>query len=930
MKRNLVIVLIIFLAAVAGFVFFTKDNAIFAKETSMYKAVPVSAPAFIELNGLKSIPMDNAMVQNLIGMGNNTLFLSKVAIMDSLIQNNREVQNSLRNESFILAFDFVGESNISPLLISKAENVGKQKQIEKFLSVLYPSGECSYLEEDYSKHKITSIKKKSDKSELFYCFTGGLFIASTTTLLVEKCIRQLNTLSISDNSYFTAVNKTVNYQSEISWYINHRSFPDLGAVWLNGRSSTKINEFGETVRSNVKNNFRDFRKFAAWSELDVKLNENEIIFNGISAADDSLNHFLSIFNGQEPVRFQADHVLPKNTSFFTSYSFSDKALFFDNLERYFTHTDSYYKREDRIKKIESGFRINFKNTFQKLVKNEVVIATTVVPVEPGKKTTLFIMQTTGKSDAEDQLNNLLNAYSKRKGIELSDLKSSFEVDAQNNFTIYQFPFPSFPGIWLGKPFGMAQARFAAVYENSLAFCNSEKGLQNYLVNMVLESSLSKDNRYMKFKKNTVSRANINSYINVNRIFSLNKEVFNADVSKNFEINEDFLRKFGAVNWQVVCEKGFAFNAINVAFDQNLEEEALTTWQSNLGNTIKRKPELFLNHKNPGSKEVLVQDAENNLHQITKDGKIRWSIAVPETIMGKIHQIDYFRNGRLQYLFNTKSKLYLIDRDGKKVAHFPVEFQSPATNGVSVFDYDNNRKYRYFVAFEDKNVIAYDYAGKVLPGWKFGKTDGTVATPIQHFRVNNKDYIVFKDQSRIYIQNRKGETRVEVTAKFENSKNPLVLNLNGIPKIVATDKTGKVFYLYFNGKYTEKKMGKFSTNHFFTVDDINGDGTPDFLFVDGKELEVMDENGKRLFLHKFKNEVEHRPNIYAFSSGLKKIGIIETASNRIYLFNPDGKLHEGFPLQGNSEFSIGKIDKGSNKLSLIVGSRDGDLYNYTLN
>ena len=930
MKRNLIITLIVILAAVASFIYFTKDEVLFSKETSMYKAVPVSAPVFVELSSLKSIPVKNPIVKDLMDMEKDILFLSKVALMDSLIQNNKEIQNSLRSESMILAFDFVGESEVFPIVIIKAENSNKQKSLEKFLTILYPTNQFSFQDKEYSKHKITTAKTTQNKNALHYCFTDGLFLASPKSLLVEQCIRQLNTQSISNDSFFSKVNKTVSPQSKISWYINHQTFPDLAALWLNSHSSTNTNEFGETVRNNFKNKFKDFQKFAAWTELDVKLNENGIIFNGISTADDSLNHFLSVFDGQEPVRFQADQVLPKNTSFYTSYSFSNKSLFFENLEQYFSHTDSYYKRENRIKKIESGFRTNFKNTFQELVKNEVIVATTSIPTESSKKTTLFIIQTTGKSNAEVQLNNLLTAWSKQKGVELNSLKSEFEVDTETRFTIYRFPYPSFPGIWLGKPFGIASARFAAFYGNSLVFSNSEKGLHEYLYNMVLESSLTKDIRYSRFKQNIANRANINSYINVNRIFSLNKEIFNTELAKEFENYETNLRKFQAVNWQVVCEKGVSFNSVYLSFNQNAEEEAQTTWQSSLGNRINSKPQFVTNHKDAGNREVILQDAQNNLHQVTKEGRVRWSVSIPETILSKIHQIDYFRNGRLQYLFNTKNKLYLIDRDGNNVAHFPIKFRSPATNGVSVFDYDNNRKYRYFVACENKKVYAYNNEGKVLSGWKFGQTDHPVTNPIQHFRVNNKDYIVFKDQSRIYIQNRKGETRVKSTAKFENSKNPLVLNLNGTPKIVATDKTGKVLYIYFNGKYAEKKTGKFSKNHFFTVADLNGNGVPDFVFVDSNELKVMDENGKKLFSKRFKNDIQHRPNIYSFSTKMKKIGIVESSANRIQLFDPSGKLHEGFPLQGNSEFSIGKISKSSDQLNLIVGSKGGDLYNYTLN
>jgi hypothetical protein len=330
------------------------------------------------------------------------------------------------------------------------------------------------------------------------------------------------------------------------------------------------------------------------------------------------------------------------------------------------------------------------------------------------------------------------------------------------------------------------------------------------------------------------------------------------------------------------------------------------------------------------REIVFQDEQNNLFQLTGEGRIRWSIPLSEPVLGEIHQVDYYENGKLQYLFNTKEKLYLVDREGNNVAHFPVEFKSPATNGVNVFDYYNNRDYRYFIAHENRKVVAYDKTASALSGWVFETTESTVTTPVQHFRIGNRDYIVFKDETKVYIQNRRGETRVETSNWFENSKNPLYLDLNGTPKIVTTDVTGQVHYIYFNGEHEEKKTGNFSEEHFFIVDDLDGNTVPDFVFIDGNRLVVMDENGKKQFSEKFDNPLNYPPNIYTFGPELKKVGVVEAAANRIHLFNPDGKQHEGFPLQGNTEFSIGKLSDNDTGLSLIVGSEGGKLYNYSLN
>ena len=209
---------------------------------------------------------------------------------------------------------------------------------------------------------------------------------------------------------------------------------------------------------------------------------------------------------------------------------------------------------------------------------------------------------------------------------------------------------------------------------------------------------------------------------------------------------------------------------------------------------------------------------------------------------------------------------------------------------------NNRIYRYFVACEDKKIYAYDKEGKLMPGWVFEGTKTQVTTPVQHFRIGGKDYIVFKDKYQIYIQNRKGEPVAKTAAEFENSRNSLMLSVGINPKIVATDTKGTIYNIDFDGNYTEKKVGKFGSNHFFKTDDLNGDNKSEFIFADGKELTVTDESGTVLFAQKFANTIQNQPNIYRFGPKQKKIGIVDSRANRIYLFEITGQTHQGFPLR----------------------------------
>jgi hypothetical protein len=930
MKRSIFFLIILILAVVAGLFYFSRGKITFSNDTSLYKAVPVSAPFFVEFGSLKSIPFENPALSELLKAGIWNSFFEITHNLDSLIENSEDLPGNLRDNRFILSFGFSGRNNLVPLIILKAEGNNRKNAFQNLFNSYYSSNKFNFQTKKYGNNSITEIVNANGNSSVFYSFADDLLLVSSKSLLVEQAIRQLPIKGILKDDYFKKVNKTMSAQSEVSLYVNHAHFTDFARQYLNASTKTQVDEFGETQRINLRSEIESFVNFASWTELDFRFKDDFISMSGISAADDSLNHFLSVFENQEPVRFSAEDILPNNTSFFCSFAFSDKESFFDGLDEYFTHSDFYYTREERMKRFERGFRADVQRDFKKIVNDELIVASTSVPVDPAGKTTYFILHTEGKSIAEELFLDMLNNYAAQREINVEELKLNFEVDDEVNYTIYKFPYPSFPGIWLGNPFGLAKARFVTFFDNYMVFSNSEQGIRDYLRSMTLGATLTRNIRYQKFRQHNSSRANMHVFADVNRAFGFKNELFSDEFLEMIEENEESIRKFGGVSWQVQHENTIYFNSVVAGFNPNSLEEAQTTWQSNIGRNIIIKPQLVVNHDDPANREIIVQDEEHNLHQITSEGRVRWSVPLSGPVLGEIHQVDYYVNGNLQYLFNTKEKIYLVDRNGNNVAHFPVDFDSPATNGVNVFDYNNNRDYRYFVAHEDKSVIAYDKSADKIGGWDFDKTDHEVSTPVQHFRIGSHDYIVFKDKTKVYIQNRRGETRVETSNWFENSKNSLVLNLNGKPKIVATDLSGKVHYVYFDGSHEEKKTGNFSDEHFFTVDDLDGNNVPDFVFVDGNELIVMDEDGKKLFDEDFDNQIQSAANIYTFGPNLKMVGVTDAASNGIYLFNPNGDLHEGFPLHGNTEFSIGKLSDSDPGLSLIVGSEGGKLFNYSLN
>ena len=129
-------------------------------------------------------------------------------------------------------------------------------------------------------------------------------------------------------------------------------------------------------------------------------------------------------------------------------------------------------------------------------------------------------------------------------------------------------------------------------------------------------------------------------------------------------------------------------------------------------------------------------------------------------------MDLFKNGKLQFLFSTPSKMYLIDRNGNAVNKFPVTFRAHCEQGITLCDYEQNKNYRVFAPCVDKQIYLYGLDAQLVKGWEPKKTDNPIVSRVQHVRISDKDYIVFADQYRVYILDRKGKERVKVSTVFD--------------------------------------------------------------------------------------------------------------------------------------------------------------------
>ena len=322
-----------------------------------------------------------------------------------------------------------------------------------------------------------------------------------------------------------------------------------------------------------------------------------------------------------------------------------------------------------------------------------------------------------------------------------------------------------------------------------------------------------------------------------------------------------------------------------------------------------EPKFITNHITK-AKEIVVQDSNYNLYLITNQGKVLWKKKLNGKILGEVKQVDLYKNGRLQLIFTTEKRLYVIDRNGRDVKPFPKIFRDKITQPLSVFDYDNNKNYRFLIT-QGSELLMYDSKGKIIKGFKYDTGD-EILYPPKHFRIKNKDIISVMTKKGLKILNRRGKIRIKIkdNVRFSNSD---IYRYNN--NLIGISVDGNLTQINMNGSISYRKLD-LSENH-----KINSK----------YNLTVINSGNK---LTNLKKSIElpfgdfSDPKIFSYNKR-KYISIFDNQGKAIYLFDDKLDLFEGFPLYSNSNIDLDNIDKDNN-LEIILIEEEKSIRAYEIN
>ena len=562
-----------------------------------------------------------------------------------------------------------------------------------------------------------AITKIQSPGATFYTLEiEGIFIASTSQLLLENTLREQEENGIAnDTDFITAYNATSDATASILIKGN-----EMDDVW-------------STLYPNAKNH--PLREAFSWSLGDLDISQNDIKISGVTLVKDSTEQRLLLFKNTKPVKNTIDQIVPIIAQSVTSISYDNWNIYKNNLADLHKIDPSKFviKGEDLLSSFDEIGSIQ-------LDAGTVIAAHTLDPTTTE--------ETIASQKEEETIFRQVPIYRfKEKTIFTKTYESLIKT----------------PSVQL-----------YCILDDFYVFAEKQELLETMIANHQNNATLIASTAYTNTKSQLSNASSLLRITNTEKI--VYEDLVSEKDAKAFK--KVAIPEYSFAALQLIQDSNFMHLNVVINKNENTQKDGAITQiaSTKLETPIARAPQLVKNHRTKGV-DVLLQDEANVLHLISNSGKLLWQKELDGPILGDIQQVDLYRNGRLQLAFVTPKTWYILDRNGNEVKPFSVSFNETITQPLAVFDYEKNRKYR-FVITQGKQVQMFDKDAKIIKGFGFSNTENTIIYPPRHLQINNKDYIVIAENSgKLNILSRTGKSRIDVKETIQFGDTPIFKEKN---------------------------------------------------------------------------------------------------------------------------------------------------------
>ena len=693
-------------AAVAAAVFFlysgtddTKAAAIASdSRTGLLAAVPSDAVMVVEFSDLKtacSLLADSAgCFSYLAGNGRVLEFLGDVEAAGF---------GGLRSSKTVLSMHYNGA--LAPLLVLDAGRSGsvQDSDLAAFRS-----------EADSAGLSVLHIDGSSLADPKSYLFRRDILLVSTSDVLPKSSERHLGKgISILDSDGFAKCVET-SQGADNTVFV---SVPQSGK-FLTGVADRSVYGYSDFLK-----------RFSGWVSLSVRDNDaGHLSMDGSVCYNDGVEDFVNVFRKYRPSKSSAASMLPSYTIFFA-------ALPVDDVSAYISASDMFADGTGQIGKIEAGRRQLQKTSGIAPVQWAVTLGIKEIAAaffRVGEKVEKVILMKMGNSGMSTVF----------KDVDPSSGKASAPK-------VCRYSYQGFAASVFG-PFFSLEDESCFTYMHDWIIVGSQSAVSEYVEGRALEYPLA----------SYLSDASVQpvfsgkedgyfvSYLSLSEDPEAVSQVFKPSYASSLTRLADGYNHASAA-FCISADKDGKMNSSAEVFRVSVTKSKAPVFERD---TVVVVPKGPFKVKNSGTGRMNLFCQQDNMYLCLKEisGKGIWGVPFSAPICGNAGTIDYFANGKLQILFASGSRLYLIDRLGRYVNPFPVDLGKDILIGPGIYDFNGNRKYNVMILHKDNTIEMYNLQGKKPAQWKTITSAETIKGLPEAVKVAGKTYWVVRTSIQTLI------------------------------------------------------------------------------------------------------------------------------------------------------------------------------------
>ncbi len=556
--------------------------------------------------------------------------------LDSLLRSNKIFKKFTNNKTVIISAHLLGKENMDFLFATSFSE--RNKIIQTFNSEILKIDENIISEgKIFAGAEIFHKRIPYKKLEFFYTFYEDYFLMSFSEVLLQKSIKNINSKAslFSDNNFKTL------YQNA--------SNKNIASIFIN------YNNFFSYINSTSTNTFKDknmlMQKFADWSVFNLNIKRKEIKLTGHTILKPEMQ-FLRMFKNTKPERNKVLKILPEKTSMFITLNIGDGSDYKYKYEEYLGMMRNLNNHKIRLAEFYKKYRITEdKNSLYEIIGNEIALVYEDFN-KNGKKHNAFVFLKYKDIEKADMFFSSLNKFAGNN--------SEVQKYISNNqeYRIFKVPEKNLPEMFFGTIFKDINASYVSFINDFMVFSEKISSLKTLINSYENDRTLKRKSQNYSFIRSFSDQSNIFFYTDLFHSKSIVKQIFKEEKAKQFEEDATVFEKIQGPAIQFISDTYPIYTSLKFTVNSKKQVISETVWEVRLDTVIAGKPFIVLNH-NTNEKEIVIQDVANKIYLINKSGKILWTRQLDGKIISEIYQIDFYKNKKLQLLFNTKKKYTVL-------------------------------------------------------------------------------------------------------------------------------------------------------------------------------------------------------------------------------------------------------------------------------